>query len=87
MEENRRRGKADPEFELIDTGIFSENRYFDVFVEYAKASTEDILIRVQIANRGPDAATLEQESRDGQSRDRQSRDSKLKQSRDSTLNT
>ncbi|HTX21512.1 MAG TPA: hypothetical protein VMD27_06625 [Candidatus Aquilonibacter sp.] len=56
--ENRRRGKSDPEFELIDTGIFNENRYFDVFAEYAKNSPDDILIRLTVANRGPDAATL-----------------------------
>src|SRR5262249_39161111 len=44
--ENARRGKNDGEFELLDTGIFSENRYFDIFVEYAKAAPEDILIRI-----------------------------------------
>jgi hypothetical protein len=48
--ENRRRGRSDPEYELIDTGIFDENRYFDVFVEYAKASSEDILIQITIVN-------------------------------------
>ncbi|MFO1475575.1 MAG: glucosidase [Verrucomicrobiota bacterium] len=58
-EENRRRGKDQPEFELVDTGIFAENRYFDVAVEYAKASAEDILVRISITNRGPDAAALE----------------------------
>ena len=58
VNENRRRGKLDPEFELVDTGIFNENRYFDVFVEYAKNSPDDILIRLTVANRGPDAATL-----------------------------
>ena len=58
MEENRRRSKKDFEFELVDTGIFSENRYFDVFVEYAKASPDDILIRITAHNRGPEAATL-----------------------------
>jgi hypothetical protein len=58
VEENRRRGKADPEFELLDTGVFDENRYFDVTVEYAKASPEDILIRIRATNRGPDAAPL-----------------------------
>src|SRR6266853_1401136 len=56
--ENRRRGKDQPEFELLDTGVFAENRYFDVFVEYAKADVEDILIRITAVNRGPDAATL-----------------------------
>jgi hypothetical protein len=59
VEENRRRGKHDPEFELVDTGVFHENRYFDVFIEYAKASAEDILIRVTAHNRGPEAAALD----------------------------
>jgi hypothetical protein len=58
VEENRRRGSTDPEFELLDTGVFSENRYFDVFVEYAKADVEDILIQVTAVNRGPGPATL-----------------------------
>ena len=58
VEENRRRSRSEPEFELLDTGIFAENRYFDVFVEYAKASPEDILIQVTIANRGSEAHTL-----------------------------
>jgi hypothetical protein len=58
VEENRRRGRNEPEFELIDTGIFDDNRYFDVFVEYAKASPEDILIRITVCNRGPQAADL-----------------------------
>ena len=58
VEENRRRGKDAPEFELLDTGIFNDNRYFDVFAEYAKAGPDDILIRVTVANRGPEAATL-----------------------------
>jgi hypothetical protein len=58
VEINRRRGKADPEYELIDTGVFAENRYFDVFVEYAKAGPEDILIRISAANRGPETAEL-----------------------------
>src|SRR5262249_30213048 len=57
-EENRRRGRADPEFELIDTGVFDEGRYFDVFVEYAKASPNDILVRITVANRGPEQAVL-----------------------------
>jgi hypothetical protein len=56
--ENRRRGRLDPEFELADTGIFKGNRYFDVVAEYAKANTDDILIRITVANRGPEAATL-----------------------------
>src|SRR3981189_203303 len=56
--ETRRRGKSDPEFELMDTGVFQDDRYFDVFVEYAKADTEDILIRISVSNRGPEAANL-----------------------------
>jgi hypothetical protein len=56
--ENGRRTKQDPEFELVDTGVFNENRYFDVFAEYAKNTPNDILIRITVANRGPDAATL-----------------------------
>ena len=58
LEENRRRGRGDREFELLDTGVFAEKRYFDVFVEYAKAAPEDILIRVEVFNRGPEAAAL-----------------------------
>jgi len=58
VEENRRRNKRQPEFELIDTGVFDDDRYFDVFVEYAKADVEDILIKITIANRGPEAANL-----------------------------
>jgi hypothetical protein len=58
LEENRRRGRDQPEYELLDCGIFSEDRYFDVFVEYAKADIEDMLIRVSIVNRGPQAAPL-----------------------------
>ena len=56
--ENQARGAADREFELVDTGVFAENRYFDVVVEYAKASTDDVLMLVTAHNRGPDAATL-----------------------------
>jgi hypothetical protein len=58
IEENRRRGLGGTEFELIDTGVFNDDRYFDVFAEYAKASENDILIRVTIANRGLQMATL-----------------------------
>ncbi len=54
MEENKKRSRTDPEFELVDTGIFSGNRYFDVFVEYAKAAPDDILIRISAHNRGPE---------------------------------
>jgi len=58
VQENRRRGKLDPEYELTDTGIFDQGRYFDVLVEYAKATPEDVLIRITVANRGPDTAPL-----------------------------
>ncbi len=58
VEENRRRGKHDLEYELIDTGVFDDDRYFDVFIEYAKAGPEDILIRIEAVNRGPEAASL-----------------------------
>jgi len=58
VEENARRSKAEPEFELRDTGVFDAGRYFDVFAEYAKASPDDILIQITVANRGPDAAEL-----------------------------
>jgi len=56
--ENARRDRTQPEFELMDTGVFAENRYFDVFVEYAKANVEDILIKLIVVNRGPEPATL-----------------------------
>ncbi len=55
---NRQRTKLDPEYELIDTGVFDDDRYFDVFAEYAKGSPNDLLIRLSIVNRGPDAAEL-----------------------------
>ena len=58
LEQNRRRTRLDPEYELLDSGIFDEDRYFDVFVEYAKAGPEDIVIRIRAVNRGPDAAPL-----------------------------
>ncbi|MFQ5611491.1 MAG: glucosidase, partial [Anaerolineae bacterium] len=54
--ENRRRGRREFEYELLDTGVFDDNRYFDVFVEYAKAGQEDILVNITLANRGPEAA-------------------------------
>ena len=57
--ENRRRGVTEPEYELIDTGVFAENRYFDVFVEYAKATPEDMLIEVTVVNRGSEEARLD----------------------------
>jgi hypothetical protein len=56
--ENRQRGKLAPEFELIDTGIFEGDRYFDVVVEYAKANVEDILVKITATNRGPEEASL-----------------------------
>src|SRR5262249_11159672 len=58
VEENAKRGKDRPEFELADTGVFEEGRYFDVTAEYAKASPDDILIRITVTNRGPQAAPL-----------------------------
>jgi hypothetical protein len=58
VETNRRRSRYEFEYELLDTGVFEDNRYFDVFVEYAKASPEDILVRITAVNRGPAAAEL-----------------------------
>ena len=58
LDENRRAGLHAPEYELLDTGIFDEDRYFDVFVEYAKAGTDDLCIRITAINRGPDPAPL-----------------------------
>ncbi|HSY37350.1 MAG TPA: hypothetical protein VK814_16470, partial [Acidobacteriaceae bacterium] len=55
---NRERGRGAPEYELLDTGIFNEDRYFDVFVEYAKADAENIEIKISVSNRGPEPATL-----------------------------
>jgi hypothetical protein len=56
---NRKRSRQEFEYELLDTGVFDQDRYFDVFVDYAKASTEDILIQITVCNRGPERATLE----------------------------
>ncbi|MFZ1199148.1 MAG: hypothetical protein WAO07_03180, partial [Desulfobacterales bacterium] len=56
---NRDRGRGNPEYELLDTGVFDQDRYFDVFVEYAKASPEDMLIQITAHNRGPEPATLQ----------------------------
>ncbi|MDQ3995996.1 MAG: glucosidase, partial [Gemmatimonadota bacterium] len=56
--ENRRRGLDDPEYELVDTGAFDGERYFDVVAEYAKAGPDDILVRITVANRGPEPATI-----------------------------
>jgi hypothetical protein len=58
VEENRRRGPDVPEFELADTGVFAQNRYFDVTAEYAKADPHDLLIRISVRNIGPETATL-----------------------------
>jgi hypothetical protein len=58
VETNRRRSRAEHEYELIDTGIFDDNRYFDIFIEYAKNDVNDILVRATIINRSPDPATL-----------------------------
>jgi hypothetical protein len=59
VEENRRRSKIEPEFEVWDTGVFDGGRYFDVIAEYAKASPNDILVRVTVVNRGPEASPLD----------------------------
>src|SRR3954454_24369164 len=58
VETSRGRSRNEFEYELLDTGIFNDNRYFDVFVEYAKESPDDILIQISVANRGPEASTL-----------------------------
>jgi len=58
IQENRQRGRFDREYELLDTGVFEGDRYFDVFVEYAKASPDDVLMRVTVQNRGPEPAPL-----------------------------
>ena len=58
IETNRHRGRKEPEYELLDTGIFDQDRYFDVFVEYAKAAPTDIVIQISICNRGPDESVV-----------------------------
>jgi len=58
VETNRRRSRHEMEYELLDTGVFNGDRYFDVFVEYAKAAPEDVLVKISVANRGPEAAEL-----------------------------
>ena len=58
VEENRGRARSEPEYELLDTGVFAQDRYFDVFVEYAQANVDDVLMRITAHNRGPEAATL-----------------------------
>jgi len=56
LDENRLRTRRDPEYEMVDTGIFDDDRYFDVFTEYAKASPDDVLVRIRVFNRGAEAA-------------------------------
>ena len=58
VEENKKRNRSQPEYDLIDTGIFDDNKYFDVFIEYAKASPGDLLIKISVHNRGPEKAIL-----------------------------
>src|SRR6202167_561128 len=58
IETNRQRGRQALEYELLDTGVFDQNRYFDVFVEYAKAEPDDLSIKISVINRGPEEATL-----------------------------
>jgi hypothetical protein len=58
VEENKKRGKHEPEYELLDTGIFDNNEYFDVFTEYAKVDGEDLLIKISITNRGAETAPV-----------------------------
>src|SRR3977135_3378064 len=58
VETSRRRGRNEFEYELLDTGVFDDDRYFDVFVEYAKASPEDLLVQITVCNRGPEPADL-----------------------------
>ncbi len=58
VDENRRRGRDQPEFEVVDSGVFEGGKYFDVFVEYAKGGPDDVLIVITVANRGPDAAPI-----------------------------
>src|SRR5437660_11532304 len=58
VQENRRRSKQDPEYELVDTGVFHDDRYFDVFIEYAKADPHDLCIQITVANRGHEDAPI-----------------------------
>src|SRR5689334_20747215 len=58
LQTNSHRTREEMEYELLDTGVFNENRYFDVFIEYAKAGPEDILVKISAVNRGPDASEL-----------------------------
>ncbi len=56
--QNKRRSREEMEYELLDTGIFDDDRYFDVFVEYAKADPEDLLVKISVFNRGAEAAQI-----------------------------
>src|SRR6185295_11103112 len=56
--ENKKRGRLKPEFELVDTGIFNDNKYFDIFIEYAKVDANDLLIRLTVHNRSDQPASL-----------------------------
>src|SRR5262249_50941886 len=58
LEENARRSRLQPEYEVLDTGVFDDGRYVDAFVEYAKASPDDILVRITLKNRGPSPVEL-----------------------------
>jgi hypothetical protein len=58
LEKNKERNRQEPEFEILDTDVFKQNKYFDVFTEYAKANSEDIFIKIEIINRGPEAAPI-----------------------------
>src|SRR6201998_175484 len=58
INQNKQRSKLDPEYEILDTGIFNDNKYFDVYVEYAKHYSDDIFIKIEIVNRGSDAASI-----------------------------
>ena len=58
IETNRQRNRGNMEYELLDTGVFNKDRYFDVFVEYAKEAPENLLIQISVSNRGPEEATL-----------------------------
>ncbi len=59
VNENRRRSRDDPEFELLDTGVFDDGRYWEITADYAKASPEEILIRISVRNAGPETATID----------------------------
>ena len=58
LQKNQSRGKHDPEYEILDTGIFNEDKYFDVYIEYAKNDSEDIFIKIEIVNRGNEKAPI-----------------------------